>query len=228
MTRLQSVYGAALLIGLGAAIIAYFLPVFPYTPDSACYIEQARSLMARGVFESGLYGTENPSATFVSDPLFPPGYPLLIALFSLLLPVPPAAVALFLSLTALALIPVCMVFSFRRIVGSETALIIGAVVVLTPAIVRWGNVASTDVISVLLVIFCMGWVLKAGDRLAAWCVAGLLVGFAYLFRNANLAFVLSLCGFMAWSLVFDAENRRKKIALAGAGWQVLPPWSCRG
>ena len=231
MTRLQTVYGAALLIGLGAAIIAYFLPVFPYTPDSACYIEQARSLMARGVFESGLYGTENPSATFVSDPLFPPGYPLLIALLSLLLPVPPEAVALFLSLTALALIPVCMVFSFRRIVGSETALIIGAVVVLTPAIVRWGNVASTDVISVLLVIFCMGWVLKAGDRLAAWCVAGLLVGFAYLFRNANLAFVLSLCGFMAWSLVFDAENRRKKIALAGA-WllsfaAVVVPWMIR-
>jgi len=191
---LQTVYSLAALIGLCAATIAYFLPVFPYTSDSACYIEQARTLIHRGVFESGLYGTENPSATYVPDPLFPPGYPILIALFSLLLTVPPEVVAPFLSLTALALIPVCMVFSFRRIVGAAAALLIGLLVEFTSPIIRWGNVASADILSVLLVILCMGLVLKAGDRLMAWFVAGLLVGFVYLLRNANLAFVLSLCG----------------------------------
>jgi len=231
MTRLQTVYSLAILIGLCSVTIAYFLPVFPYTPDSACYLEQARNLMDRGVFESGLYGTGKPSATFVPDPLFPPGYPILIALFSLLLPVPPEVIALFLSLTALALIPACIVFSFRRIVGAEAALIISLLVVFTPAIIRWGNVASTDVLSVLLVIFCMGLVLKAGDRLMAWFVAGLLVGFAYLLRNANLAFVLSLCGFIAWSIVFDSENRRKKIDSACV-WllgfsAVVIPWMIR-
>ena len=231
MTRLQTVYSLAALIGLCVATIAYFLPVFPYTPDSACYIEQARTLMNRGVFESGLYGTEKPSATFVPDPLFPPGYPILIALISLLLPVPPEVIALFLSLAALALIPACMVFAFRHIVGAKSALIIGLLVVLTPAIIRWGNVASTDILSVLLVIFCMGLVLKAGDRLMAWFVAGLLVGFAYLLRNANLAFVFSLCGFIAWAIVFDAENRRKKIIIACV-WllsfsAVVVPWMIR-
>jgi 4-amino-4-deoxy-L-arabinose transferase-like glycosyltransferase len=231
MTRLQTIYSLAVLAGTGAAIIAYFLPVFPYTPDSACYIEQARSLIDRGAFESGLYGIEKPSVTFVPDPLFPPGYPTLIALFSLLLPVPPENAALFLSLTALALIPVCMVFSFRRVISAEGALIAGLLVVSTPAIIRWGNVASTDVLSVLLIIFCMGLVLKAGDHLTAWIATGLLVGFAYLLRNANLAFVLSLCGFMAWSIVFDAENRRKKIVIACA-WllsflTVTVPWMIR-
>jgi hypothetical protein len=231
VTRLQAIYSLAVLIGLCAATIAYFLPVFPYTPDSACYIEQARSLLDRGVFESGLYGTENSSATFVPDPLFPPGYPILIALFSLLLKVPPEVVALFLSLSALALIPICTVFSFKRIVGSEAALLIGLLVVSTPAIIRWGNVASTDILSMLLVIFCMGLVLKAGDRLIAWFVAGLLVGFSYLLRNANLAFVLSLCGFLAWSIVFDSENRRKKIGIVCV-WllsfsAVVVPWMIR-
>ena len=231
MTRLQAMYSLSVLIGLCAAIIAYFLPVFPYTPDSACYIEQARSLLDRGVFESGLYGTENPSATFVPDPLFPPGYPILIALFSLLLNAPPEVVALFLSLTALALIPACVVFSFRRAVGADDALIIGLLLVFTPAIIRWGNVASTDILSVLLIIFCMGLVLKAGDRLIAWFVAGLLFGFSYLLRNANLAFVLSLCGFITWSIVFDAENRRKKIVNACV-WllsfsAVVVPWMIR-
>jgi hypothetical protein len=231
MTRLQAVYSLAALIGLCAATIAYFLPVFPYTPDSACYIEQARSLIDRGVFESGLYGTEKPSVTFVPDPLFPPGYPILIALFSLFLPAPPEVVALFLSLAALALIPACVVFSFRRVVGAEVALIIGLLVVFTPAIIRWGNVASTDILSVLLVIFCMGLVLKAGDRLMTWFVAGLLVGFAYLLRNANLAFVFSLCGFLAWSIAFDTENRRKKTVIACV-WllsfsAVVVPWMIR-
>ena len=207
------------------------MPVFPYTPDSACYIEQARSLLDRGVFESGRYGTENPSITYVPDPLFPPGYPILIALFSLLLSVPPEVVALFLSLAAFVLIPACTVFSFRRVVGAEVALIIGLLVVFTPAITRWGNVASTDILSVLLVMFCMGLVLKAGDRLIAWFVAGLLVGFAYLLRNANLALVLSLCGFLAWSIVFDFENRRKKIVIACV-WllsfsAVVVPWMIR-
>ena len=46
MTRLQTIYVLSALIGLGAVAIAYFLPVYPYTPDSACYIEQARSLLA--------------------------------------------------------------------------------------------------------------------------------------------------------------------------------------
>jgi len=123
------------------------------------------------------------------------------------------------------------VLSFRRIVSAEAALIIGLLVVFTPAIIRWGNVASTDILSVLLVIFCMGLVLKAGNRLMAWLVTGLLVGFAYLLRNANLAFVLSLCGFIAWSIIFDAENRRKKIVIACV-WllsflAVVVPWMIR-
>jgi len=231
MTRLQTVYSLAALIGLCAATIAYFLPVYPYTPDSACYIEQARSLMDRGVFESGLYGTGNPSATFVPDPLFPPGYPVLIALFSLLLPVPPEVVALYLSLIALVLIPACIVFSFRRVVGAEIALIIGLLVVFTPAIIRWGNVASTDILSMLLVIFCIGLVLKAGDRLMSWFVAGLLVGFSYLLRNANLAFVLGTCGFIVWSIVFDSENRHKKITAACVWllgfYAIVMPWMIR-
>lgn len=231
MTRLLTAYSLAVVIGLCSATIAYFLPVFPYTPDSACYIEQARSLLDRGVFESGLYGTKNPSATFVPDPLFPPGYPILIALFSLLLSVPPEVVALFLSLTALTLIPVTTVFSFRRIVGAEAALTIGLLVAATPAIIRWGNMASTDILSVLLIIFCMGLVLKAGDRLMAWFVAGLVVGFAYLLRNANIAFVLSLCGLLAWSIVFDVKNRRNKIVIACV-WllsfsAVVVPWMIR-
>lgn len=219
-------------MGLCAATLAYYQPIFPYTPDSACYIEQARSLIARGVFESGIYeGSENLSANYVPDRLFPPGYPMAIALFSLFLPVQSEVVAVFLSLAALVLMPACIVFSFRRIVGVEVALIIGLLVVFTPVVIRFGGMANSDAVSLLLVTFCMGLVLNAGDRLMAWFVTGLLVGFAYLFRNANLAFVLSLCGFIVWRLVFEAENRRKKIAIAGAwllGFSVMVvPWMIR-
>ncbi|MCX7098258.1 MAG: glycosyltransferase family 39 protein [Methylococcales bacterium] len=231
MLRSSTVYGIALVMGLCAAIVAYFLPVFPYTPDSACYLEQARSLLARGVFESGYYGTNDPTASYVPDPLFPPGYPVLIALFSLLVPAPLELVALFLSLVALVLVPSSVVFSFRRLLGDYTVLIIGLLLVSTPAIIRWGNVASTDVISMALVIFCMGLVLRAGERLRAWCVIGLLLGFAYLLRNANLAFVASIGGLLLWSIIFDAENRRQKLIAAGV-WGlsflvVVIPWMIR-
>lgn len=65
MIRRQTVNSLAAFIGLCVATIAYSRAVFPYASDSACYIEQARVLMDRGVFESGLYGIGNPSATFV-------------------------------------------------------------------------------------------------------------------------------------------------------------------
>lgn len=230
MAKLNYPYSLALLLGICVAIVAYAMPVFPYTPDSACYIEQARSFMARGVFESGYYGTLDPTASYVPDPLFPPGYPLLIVLFSWLLPVPPEVVALFLSLAALALIPAAMLFSFRQLLGDNTVLVISALLMTTPIVIRWGNVASTDVMSVLLVIYCMGLVLKA-ESLKHWGIIGLLTGFAYLLRNANLAFIISIAGWFAWTLLFEANQRRHRLYCASvwlASFALLVlPWMFR-
>lgn len=231
MAALLKVYGIALGIGLIAATVAYGMPVFPYTPDSACYIEQARGLLLRGEFASGLYDTFNPTVTYVPDPLFPPGYPVLIAALTLLSGVPAETVAWFLSLSALAFIPTVMVFSFRHIIGTRAALAIGLLVATTPAIMRWGNIAATDVLSLLLIMLCMGLALKAELSLKRWTVLGLLLGFAYLLRNANLAFILSLGGLIAWQLVFESGQRRPKLICTGALLAsftvVVVPWMLR-
>jgi len=211
MNQLQATYTFSILIGLCAAILSYALPIFPYTPDSACYIEQARSLLARGVFESGFFDIENPSVTYVPDPLFPPGYPVLIAVFSLLFQQSTEQVAFFLSISAQGLIPACTVFAFHSILGTKQSLAIALLVATSPTIVSWGGIASADVLSLLLVIFCIGLALNAGDDLISWLVVGAFTGFAYLLRNANLSLVLTLCGFLAWQVVFEDNTRRKKI-----------------
>jgi len=231
MNQLQSTYTFSILIGLCAAILSYALPIFPYTPDSACYIEQARSLLARGVFESGLFGIENPSVTYIPDPLFPPCYPVLIAVFSLLFQQPTEQVAFFLSVSAQGLIPLFTVFAFHNLLGRKQSLAIALLVATSPTIVSWGGIASADVLSLLLVIFCIGLALNAGDDLISWLVVGAFTGFAYLLRNANLSLVLTLCGFLAWQVVFEDNTRRKKI-LNACLWltgftTITLPWMIR-
>ncbi len=83
MTKQSTVYAIALFAGLCAAAISFFAPFFPYGEDSASYLEQARSFMARGVFEVTPWETDMADVVSIPDPLFPPGYPLLIVIGSI-------------------------------------------------------------------------------------------------------------------------------------------------
>ncbi len=146
MSEKSKVYVIALFAGLCAASIYFFVPFFPYGYDSVNYIEQARSFMERGVFETIPITLESPENVAVPDHLFPPGYPLLIAISSKLLFVPAEVIAPFLSLAALLLLPVVIVFSFHRIIGLWPSLCIALLVTLTPTTVFFGSIAYTDTI----------------------------------------------------------------------------------
>ena len=102
MSEKSKVYVIALFAGLCAASIYFFVPFFPYGYDSVNYIEQARSFIERGVFETIPITLESPENVAVPDHLFPPGYPLLIVISSKLLFIPAEVTAPFLSLAALA------------------------------------------------------------------------------------------------------------------------------
>jgi hypothetical protein len=231
MNKLQITYSLAVIVGLFAATLVHFNNyVFPYTTDSASYIEQARSLLTRGVFEE-MPDTIEDSSSGGPSTLFPPGYPVLIAVFSKVLQIQPEFTGVLLSKLAVALLPICIVFSIQKILGIEYAFIISLLVVFAPAVIHWGGVASSDIISMLLAIFCIGLTIKAADNLLLWFIVGLLAGFSYLIRNANLALVLSICGFLAWSIALDSEQRRKRIYSAGI-WLLgcaipVVPWMIR-
>jgi len=117
MSQKSIVYVLALFAGLCAAAISFFAPFFPYGEDSASYLDQARSFIARGVFEKTPFGTWAADVVYVPDKTFPPGYPLLIVVSSMLLQLPVEVIAPFLSLGALILLPIVIVFSFHRVLG---------------------------------------------------------------------------------------------------------------
>jgi hypothetical protein len=208
MTKEYSAYSLALFAGLLAAAISYFAPFFPYGVDSASYVEQARSLMTRGVFE--VTGS-NETEVFVPETLFPPGYSIIIAIASKLLQLPAEVIAPILSLVALVLLPIVIIFCFQRIIGLKNALWIGILVVLTPSAVRHGYIAFSDTLSLLWIIFSIYLLLKANNKPSVWIFLGLLTGFSYLIRNANLSLIISMSLFLAWTWFIEPENRKAII-----------------
>jgi len=211
MSKECTVYVIALVAGLCAASIYFFVPFFPYGYDSVNYIEQARSFMARGVFETIPITLVSPENVSIPDNLFPPGYPLLIVISSKIFFVPEEVIAPFLSLAALLLLPVAIVFSFHRIIGLWPSLWIALLVTLTPSTVFFGSIAYSDTISLLLVIFSVGCLLVMSNKPSSWFYLGLLTGFSYLLRNANLALLISIFLYLVWNMVVEPENRKMKI-----------------
>jgi hypothetical protein len=231
MTKQYAVYTLALVAGLCAAAISFFAPFFPYGVDSASYLDQARSFMARGVFEVTPFGTGDTDVVSVPDNLFPLGYPLLIVASSMLLQLPVEVIAPFLSLAALILLPVVIVFSFHRVLGLLPALWLGILVVLTPAAVRHGYIAYSDTLSLVLVIYAVNRLLVADNKPASWFWLGLLTGISYLLRNANLGLLLSISLYLLWRLIVEPENRKEKITNGfvwlGANALLIVPWLAR-
>ncbi len=180
MSQKCAIYVITLFAGFCAAAISFYAPFFPYIEDSASYLDQARSVMERGVFEKTPFGIDHSDVVYIPDNNFPPGYPLLIVISSMLLQLPAEVIAPFLSLVALILLPFVIVLSFQRILGLLPALWIGILVVLTPAAVRHGYLAYSDIISLVLVIYAVNRLLTAGNKTGNWFWLGLLTGFSYL------------------------------------------------
>ena len=231
MSKKCTVYVLALFAGLCAATISFFASFFPYEVDSASYIEQARSFIARGVFEITPISIWEADVVSIPDPLFPPGYPLIIAISSLLLHRPVEVIAPFLSLAALILLPIVIVYSFHRVLRLLPALCIGILAALTPAAVRFGYFAYGDLISLVLAIYAVNRLLSAGNKPANWFWLGLLTGFAYLLRNANLGLLLTIGLYLFWNFIVEPENRKEKLSNGliwlGANALLIVPWLIR-
>ena len=231
MSQKSIVYVLALFAGLCAATISFFAPFFPYGEDSATYIDQARSFMARGVFEKTPFGTEAADVVSIPNKTSPPGYPLIIVISSVFLQLPVEGIAPFLSLAALILLPIVIVFSFHRVLGLLPALWIGILVVLTPTAVRHGYIAFSDTLSLVLVIYSVNRLLMADNKPITWIYSGLLTGFSYLLRNANLGLLLSISLYLLWNIIIEPENRKEKInnglVWLGANALIIVPWLIR-
>ncbi|MCI0668760.1 MAG: glycosyltransferase family 39 protein [Methylococcaceae bacterium] len=231
MNHKTTTYLLALLAGAGAAAISFYAPLFPYGVDSAGYIDQARSFLDRGVFEVHPYNRWGAGVDPQPAKLFPPGYPILIVIGSLLFQLPVEVIAPFLSLAALFVLPWIIVVAFRRALGLWPAFWIALLVGLTPSVVKYGYVAFSDLPSLVWVIFVVHRLLVADNRPISWFYLGLLSGFAYLMRNANLGLLLVISIYISWQFVIESETRRETLknglVWAAGNVLILAPWLIR-
>ena len=195
---------------------------YPYSGDSASYIEMADSLIAGGAPRVTPWEVEPADRDQVPQRLFPPGFALAVAAF-----VPLAgdarAAAGWPSRIAAALLPLLLVLSWRGVLAPPVLLLLGLFTLLSPGVRTWQFIAYSDVAMLALAIAALGLLARAlageavGARAWPWLGAGLLAGACYATRNAGLA-VLAAAGAAlgyAWLRGWIGP-RRVALWLAGA------------
>jgi hypothetical protein len=207
---------------------------YPYFGDSASYIEMAQGLRSDGRALVTPWDVEPGDRDAVPQPLFPPGFSLLIAALTPLTGEVRTA-ALIPGRVAAALLPLLLLAMFRRSLPDAALLCIGVWVLLSPGVRDWHFVAYSDVPSLALAVVALGALARgiraAGDEARnpdrrdsataseplrpGWLlVAGFAAGLVYGVRNAGLAVLaasLATLVYVAWS--------------ARGAWRALIPWS---
>ena len=199
-------YAFLLVIGTGMAFwygSASDHSRYPYTPDSSGYIERARTLLGSG--------------NLVANPLFPPGYPLLIsaaASFGL----DPVKAALLLVRIGYAALPALLAWVLRKVVDDRSNVAIAVLVALSPGLWYIGSTADSDLPFMVLVLAGFAFMLRwAGSfSIGAAFTAGLLLGAAYVVRNAGLAAFAAVATVLAAGAVFRWLPPRRTLAFAAA------------
>jgi hypothetical protein len=190
---------------------------YPYSADSASYIDMAVSLRSAGRPLVTPWGLEFPAHEAVPQPLFPPGFAMLIAAF---VPLTGDAVsaALLPSRVAAALLPLLIVVLFRGLASDAALLGLGAWALLGPGLREWHYLAYSDVACLALAVCACGALLRglAADAAAVrarWLLlAGLAAGGCYALRNAALALLAT----MAATLLYEAWRERATRRAAAA------------
>ena len=219
---------AALVLG-ALAVVAYdgVLSTFryPYSGDSASYIDMAASLLREGRPLVTPWDVEPGDRDAVPQPLFPPGFAVLIAALTPLFGDVRIA-ALFPGRAAAALLPLLIVVLFRGAVGDAALAGVAALALLSQGVRDWHFLAYSDVPALALAVLALGalarglgLVARAGRGAFAWiALAGLAAGSAYAFRNAGLAVLAASVATLGYARLRGLGSPRAPLYwLLGAG-----------
>lgn len=214
------------LAAISLLVVAHLFlraPAFPFSPDSANYIEQARYLIQDGsalIRPYGLDGVDKAPST-----LFPIGFPLVLAFFGYFgLDARQAAIAV--GWISSIILPATLFVSFHRQIGSTYALILAGLCVFSPGVLLHSAMGATDVFSLILVVGSIGLVLNSRTFLP-FAISGILAGFAYAVRNAHIALLVSFGVYFLYlwssSKVQRGETIKQSVAfIAGVAVILLP------
>ncbi len=227
---------AALVIG-ALAVLAYDRVLetyrYPYSGDSASYIDMAAALLREGRPLVTPWDVEPGDRDAVPQPLFPPGFSVLIAALT---PVfgDVRLAALYPGRAAAALLPFLLVFLFRGVVSDAALAGVAALVLLSPGVRDWHFLAYSDVPALALAVVALGALARglgvvapsgAGGRSALFwlALAGLAAGAAYSVRNAGLAVLGASLAMLLWARIRGLGPPRATLYwLAGA---IGPLWA---
>jgi hypothetical protein len=214
------------LIAITAIVLANLLirsTSFPFSVDSASYIEMARTLAMEGAALVSPYGLEGNHRAPSS--LFPIGFPLFLSLFQLAgIDGREASVALN-WISSLAL-PLVFYLGFRSVLGDAYALVVALLSISTPGFIIYSGMGLADIFSLLIAGASIGFLINANSsRLAI--VAGILAGVAYSVRNAHIALLASVAVYFVLIWIIEKQDRRELRStvvwfLVGATAIVVP------
>lgn len=234
-TRGMSMPLNILLLGIGVVIVLVcsllFGPlVYPFSPDSSVYIEVVRNFLAG----HGLVLTPAPGQYDLEyEPLrlFPPGYPLLIALVAAF-GLSPADVALWLSRLGWALLPWAAFFCLRPAMAAKWAMVIAVMAALSPGLLGNGYKALSDAPFLVMILVSFGLLLRSVNE--HWSagpilLAGLVTGLAYTVRNAGLAVIIAVTATFLLAVILKLLPLREAflrlmVWTTGVALVVIPQW----
>lgn len=198
-------------------------PIFPFSPDSANYIEQARSLIQNGLtfsIPSGINGMDK-----TPSPLFPIGFPIILAFFSIFgFDAQEASIAV--GWLSAALFPALLYICFQKQIGPLYAAILAGLSALSPGVLTYAPMGLTDIFSLILAVGAIGLVLNSRST-TFFFVGGVVAGLAYAVRNAHIALLAALAVYFLYLWVSNPAQRTQTIKQAtvfavGASLIILP------
>lgn len=187
----------------------YRSPDFPYSSDSAYYIEQARSLADSGSALVTPWGLSPSNPDRIKDTLFPIGFPIILATISKFgIDAKDAAVATG-HLSAM-LLPWLLYFCFRNALGSCKALVLAGISLISPSVLTNSPMGLTDIFTLALAVGAISLTLNSRSTLG-FIIGGILAGISYAVRNAQLALLITIVLYFCYLWVTSDNTERRAI-----------------
>ena len=211
---------------LMALHLHYRSPNFPYSPDSASYIEQARNLVHSGTLLNTPYGLSPSNLDQVENRVFPIGYAIILAALSTL-GFDAKDVAIGIAHLSAMLLTWLLYACFRNALGSGYALVIAGLSLTSSGILLNSPYGLTDIFSLALAVGAISLTLNAKSTLGFF-FGGILAGLAYAVRNVHLALLLTIALYYAYLWFIDKHKNLRTLyknaasQFLGIGIIVLP------
>ena len=197
--------------------------VYPLLPDSTAYLEMSRSFLHHGRFEVVPWALTQPTVVTAPTALWPPLFPLAIALLSKI-GVADIVAAPLINRACFALLPALLLWALSGTASPRRLIAAGALALTSPGVMAAQYFGLSEGLGALLLVSAVGFALRT-ERPTMLLLSGLCGGASYVTRNPALA----VCAAIPLWLLLDSPRRAdapRRIVLwaVGAAVAIAPLW----